>query len=247
MPENKIEISEETKELIESLFPYLSKRAQIVVNHILEHRFITTEDLEKKYGYAHPPRAARDVRESGIPLETFKVKSSDGRIIAAYKFGDLSKIQKDKLGGRKIFPKKFKEELYRISGGKCAICSGHFEMRYLQIDHRIPYEVAGENEGVLRNIRHYMLLCASCNRAKSWSCEHCPNFSKGKSPKICSTCYWASPEDYTHIALREVRRIDIIWEGEEVKLYEKLKRMAKENELHVPEFVKKIIEKCIKK
>ncbi len=245
MAKNKI--SKETRELIESLIPHLSKRAQIVVKHILENGFITTEDLEKKYGYAHPPRAARDVRESGIPLETFKVKSSDGRMIAAYRFGDLSKIQKDKLGGRKVFPKSFKEELYRLSGGKCAICLGHFEMRYLQIDHRIPYEIAGENEGIHRNIEDYMLLCASCNRAKSWSCEHCPNFFIEKSPKICSNCYWANPENYTHIALVEVRRIDIIWEGDEVKIYEKLKKMAQEYKTTIPEFVKKIIEKCIKK
>ena len=57
---------------------------------------ITTEDLEKEYGYNHPPRAARDVRETGIPLETFSVKSSSGKSIAAYKFGDLNKVQTEK-------------------------------------------------------------------------------------------------------------------------------------------------------
>ena len=40
-----------------------NKRAKIVIDHILKHGFITTEDLEKTYGYNHPPRAARDVRE----------------------------------------------------------------------------------------------------------------------------------------------------------------------------------------
>jgi hypothetical protein len=62
-----------------------NKRARIVIDHIMEHGFITTEDLEKKYGYNHPPRAARDVREAGIPLETYRIKSNDGmRNIAAY-------------------------------------------------------------------------------------------------------------------------------------------------------------------
>jgi hypothetical protein len=60
-----------------------NKRARIVIEHILENGFITTEKLEKQYGYNHPPRAARDVRESGIPLETFRVKDSEGRSIAA--------------------------------------------------------------------------------------------------------------------------------------------------------------------
>ena len=45
--------------------------------------------LIKLYGYQHPPRAARDVRELGIPLVTFRIKSSDGRSIGAYKFGNV--------------------------------------------------------------------------------------------------------------------------------------------------------------
>jgi len=65
-------------ELIERLKAVKGKRARIVVEHILKHGYITTEDLEKKYGYSHPPRAARDVREQGIPLETFRATSSDG-------------------------------------------------------------------------------------------------------------------------------------------------------------------------
>lgn len=56
----------------------------MVIDHIIAHGFITTEDLQK-YGYNHPPRAARDVREAGIPLETFFVESSDGQRIAAYR------------------------------------------------------------------------------------------------------------------------------------------------------------------
>jgi hypothetical protein len=82
-----------------------NKRARIVIEHILEHGFITTEDLEKKYGYNHPPRAARDVREAGIPLETYRVQSSDGRSIAAYKFGNPSDIRQQRLQGRITFPK----------------------------------------------------------------------------------------------------------------------------------------------
>ena len=78
---------------------------------------------EKKYGYNHPPRAARDVREAGIPLETFRVKSSDGRSIAAYKFGDLKKIKKDRLKGRILIPKKFKDELLKRNDNECNICS----------------------------------------------------------------------------------------------------------------------------
>lgn len=222
-----------------------SKRARIVIEHILEHGQITTEDLEKM-GYNHPPRAARDVREAGIPLETFRVQSSDGRSIAAYRFGDLSEIREERIRGRKTFPKKLKDDLYEISGGKCAICSGKFESRYLQIDHKVPYEVAGDEQESEWNTDDYMLLCGSCNRAKSWSCEHCESWLNDKLPQVCETCYWASPENYVHIALREVRRADILWNEDEVRAYERLKKSARRNQFPIPEHVKKIIENYLK-
>jgi hypothetical protein len=68
-----------------------AKRPKAVISHILQHGFVTTEELKNIYGYNHPPRAARDVREHGIPLNTFRVTGSDGKKIAAYKFGDVSK------------------------------------------------------------------------------------------------------------------------------------------------------------
>jgi hypothetical protein len=81
------------KEFLEQTATIINKRAKIVIEHVMKYGFITTEDLEKTYGYNHPPRAARDERECGIPLETFKVKSKEGKYIAAYRFGDLSQIQ----------------------------------------------------------------------------------------------------------------------------------------------------------
>ena len=100
------------KQIKQLLKEISNKRARIVVEHIMEHGFVTTGELEKKYGYNHPPRAARDVREFGIPLETFRVKHSDGRTIAAYRFGDLTQIQMGRLQGRQTFPKKLKDALY---------------------------------------------------------------------------------------------------------------------------------------
>jgi hypothetical protein len=234
------------KEIEEQLKSIQNKRARIVIEHILEHGFITTEDLEEKYGYNHPPRAARDVREAGIPLYTYRVQSSDGRrSIAAYKFGDLSKISKGKIEGRLAFPKKLKDALYQLSDGKCAICSGAFEARYLQIDHRVPYEVAGDRSHTNWDTGDYMLICGSCNRAKSWSCEHCPNWKDDKVPAVCERCYWANPTDYVHIALREVRRADIIWTEKEVQSYEKLKQAANQGKTRVPDFVKQIVNRSL--
>ncbi len=98
-----------------------AKRPKAVIDHILQYGFITTEDLKETYGYNHPPRAARDVRENGIPLETFRVTGSDGRKIAAYRFGDVSKARFSRFSGRTGLSKQIKDELIRQYGCKCFI------------------------------------------------------------------------------------------------------------------------------
>lgn len=78
-----------------------AKRPRTVIDHILKHGSITTEELKEKYGYNHPPRAARDVKEQGIPLEMFRVVGSDGQKIGAYRFGDPSKARFSKTAAER--------------------------------------------------------------------------------------------------------------------------------------------------
>ena len=234
------------KEFIEHIKSITNKRAKIVIDHIMKHSFITTEDLEKTYGYSHPPRAARDVRETGIPLVTFTVKSKGGKSIAAYKFGDITKLQVNRIAGRILFPKDFKRQLYELGKGRCYICDGQFEERYLQVDHRVPYEVGGDTN-TDRKLEDFMLLCGSCNRAKSWSCEHCDNWTIEKKPALCMQCYWGNPTNYNHITLKEIRRLDLHWTGEEVKYYDAIKIIADKNKIELPDFIKKVIADKTKK
>lgn len=219
-----------------------AKRPKAVIDHILQYGFVTTEELKQRYGYNHPPRAARDVRELGIPLATFRVTGTDGRKIAAYRFGDISTVRFSRLSGRTGLSKKLKNELIKRYGCKCFIYLEEVEERELQIDHRIPFEVDGEPELATEN---FMLLCGSANRAKSWSCEHCENWQSLKNKSICLSCYWAYPENYTHIAMRQVRRIDLIWEGDEIEIFERLKKQAISLNKEIPELVKEIIARAI--
>src|SRR4030043_1978533 len=101
--------NEYSKEFLDLLGYVVAKRPKTVIQHILKNGFITTEELKSKYGYNHPPRAARDVREEGIPLETFRVRDSEGRSIGAYRFADPAKARFGVLEGRKVFSKTFKE------------------------------------------------------------------------------------------------------------------------------------------
>ena len=115
----------------------------------------------------------------------------------------------------------------------------------MQIDHRVPYEVGGDIYED-RNIEDFMLLCGSCNRAKSWSCEHCDNWQTDKKTDLCMKCYWGNPTDYNHIVLKDIRRLDLQWEGSEVKFYDAVKSIAEEKEIELPDFVKQIIKDIAK-
>lgn len=220
-----------------------AKRPRIVIDHILKHGHISTEELKEKYGYNHPPRAARDVREHGIPLETFTVVGSDGRKIAAYRFAHPETIKFRRFDGRTGLSKEIRDKLIEKYGNRCFIYLEEIPERELQIDHRVPYEVAGDSAD--SNPDDYMLLCGSANRAKSWSCEHCQNWINLKKKEICISCYWAYPENYTHVAMQAVRRVDLMWQGEEVAQYEKLKTTASKTGKNIPQFVKEIIQKVV--
>lgn len=231
------------REFVKKCKAVTAKRPRMVIDHILKHGYITTEEIKEKYGYNHPPRAARDVKEQGIPLEMFRVTGSDGRKIGAYRFGDPGKTRFSKLTGRTAFAKQLKARLIGLQGRRCAIYLEDFEDRLLQIDHRIPFEVIGDDATKMEDPNSYMLLCGSANRAKSWSCEHCVNWQEMKKPEICRRCYWAYPEDYDHIAMRQARRVDIMWSGEEVLVYDRLKRRTMELQKDIPRYIKEIIEK----
>ena len=219
------------------------KRPSTVIQHIIRHGFITTEELANDYGYEHAPHAARDVRERGVNLVTYRVKSSDGRNIAAYKFGHPVFVDNkvSKVAGRTALSNALKKALIDKYGAVCFVYLQPMEERLLQIDHRIPYEIGGEQED---NVDCYMLLSPSANRAKSWTCEHCPNWVK-KDVTFCSSCFWTHPENYTHIAGKEERQIIITFTDNEIEDYNKLISLVGHEQAE--SIIKKLISDYIKK
>jgi len=220
-----------------------AKRARTVIDHILKHGIITNEEVSDIYGYDHPPRAVRDVRENGIPLITHTVVSpKTGRRMGAYTFDDPQKIKHGRIGGRRAFSKQFKQLILQHYGPKDAITGAVLDARYLQIDHRVPYEVSGDNSAdVALDPKDFMLLDGSSNRAKSWSCEHCENFLVKRDPAICKRCFWASPEDHDHIAEAQLRRAEIVWNEHEIGDYERIKKQAEKLGIDVPTMIKRLL------
>lgn len=232
-----------SKEILNRLNAITDKRPSTVIQHIIKYGYITTEELASKYGYEHAPRAARDVRERGVNLVTYRVKSSDGRNIAAYKFGEPVFIDNkiSKVGGRTALSQALKKALIDKYGAVCFVYLKPMEERLLQIDHRIPYEIGGELDD---NIDCYMLLSPSANRAKSWTCEHCPNWTR-KNLEFCSNCFWAHPENYTHIAGREERQIVITFSDNEIDDYNQLISLVGKEKAE--DKIKELISEFIKK
>ena len=220
-------MNEYPKEFLDLLQSVKAKRPQTVIKHILEHGFITSEELKNTYGYNHPPRAVRDVREYGIPIITYRVTGTDGRKIAAYKFGDPTDIQNNlsKAAGRTVLSKALKQALIDKYGSKCFIYLETMDKEVLQVDHRIPYEIGGEHDE--KDIDYYMLLSPSANRAKSWTCEHCGNWQK-KDSSFCLRCFWAYPENYDHIAGKFEKIISLVFTDDEIDDYYKLIELSGE-------------------
>ena len=220
-----------------------AKRPRTVIQHILKHGSITTQELSEVYGYEHPPRAIRDVRELGIPIVTAKTKDKSGKSIAEYKFGDLSKWcgVPGKASGRTALAKTLKDALIEKFGSRCFIYLEAMDAAELQVDHRVPYEIGGEVSP--EDTESFMLLCPSANRAKSWTCEHCENWER-KDASFCLRCFWAHPEDYDHVAGKFQKVVTIVFTGDEIEDYNRLIALVGED--NAEKAIKEMIDKYVK-
>jgi hypothetical protein len=230
------------REFVKLCRAVVAKRPRTVIAHLLRYGQITTEELKNRYGYNHPPRAVRDVKEQGIPIERVSAVGSDGRKMAAYRFADPKKARVRKSDGRTGLSKQLKDALIAQYGCRCFIYSEEMPAADLQIDHRVPYEVGGESATMAPE--EFMLLSGSANRAKSWSCEHCENWKSLKKRELCLSCYWAYPDHHTHVAMQPVRRVDLLWRGDDTTHYDRLKSDAAAAGLSVPEFVKDVLRRA---
>ena len=209
----------------------MSKRAAVVRDYILAHGAINTGQLADM-GYGHPPRAVRDLRDAGAGVQTVMITGPDGRRQASYVF---SGVANEDAAGRVNIPKAFADALKARTEHRCAVCAGVFPDRLLQADHRIPFAIAGDSAELLE--ADFMPLCAPDNRSKSWSCEHCPNWSV-KDVSVCASCFWAHPEGYSHVETRPERRLSIIFQGPDTTIYDGLQREARQRSVEVSDFAR---------
>ncbi|MFG2501450.1 hypothetical protein ACGFSB_24965 [Streptomyces sp. NPDC048441] len=210
----------------------MSSRAARARDHLLEYGSLTTEQLSEM-GYVHPPRAIGDLKDAGATIEGDSVKGSTGRTIRRYTLIEQMSMGK---AGRVGIPKRFRDALNAEFNFRCGICHGQFEARELQADHRVPFIVAGDKSDL--KIKDFMPLCASDNRSKSWSCENCQNLAS-RDESVCESCFWAHPENYTHVATKQERRVNLTFQGDEIATsYEAIKEAAHSEGLSIEEWLK---------
>ncbi len=216
-----------------------NQRARRLLELIVEHGEVTTEELTKRYGYSHPPRAKRDAVDLGFPIISRRVRSQDGtRNIAAYSLDHTATFVDGRTGRRRL-TKAFRDRLLKIADGRCAICGGTFPDRALQADHRIPYEIAGEVDKP--HVADFQMLCASCNSSKGRTCKgECPNWTK-RAAVVCATCIWASPETYEHIATRQRRQVTLTWDGADVETFDSIQAVAQAEGLDIATYLRRLL------
>ena len=178
-----------------------SKRAREVARIILDRGSCTTSDLEE-LGYKHAPRAVKDLKDAGVEIFTAMESYTDASSGQQKRRARYAVVGVDaSKESRRQFSKAITDAVK--ASGKCEVCGSPPP---LQVDHRIPFDIAGETYPHV--VSELMPLCPSCNRSKSWTCEHCPNWTV-KDAEQCRTCMWASPHDYKHVAGEERREIRI--------------------------------------
>lgn len=212
------------------------KRAVLALQVLLDKGQVSTDEL-KDLGYEHPPRIIGDIKDAGIPILKLSGKSRAGKRMAVYQFGSAEDIREGRIGGRAALPKAFKAELIAHYGSRDRITGASLHERLLQIDHRIPYRVAGDAGLDSRDVSAYMLLDGSSQRAKSFSCEQCENWQRLHDPAVCRACFWAYPEKYSHIAMEQIRRTDLVWQGADVAVHDRIRALAEKSGVSVNEYL----------
>ena len=137
-------MTKEDRKRLEELVKTIPLRPKRVLEYLLKKGEVSTYQLGK-LGYDQPPRAAMDLKDIGVKLVTKSSKHpKTGNRMVIYMLDD---DQSNTFApGRKAFPKNFKQEIIDRDDSKCILCDKLYSSRFLQIDHKIPFILGGEDE-----------------------------------------------------------------------------------------------------
>ena len=116
--------------------------------------------------------------------------------------------------------------------------------RLLQPDHRIPYEIGGDPDDMMRT-DYFMLLSPSVNRDKSWACEHCPNWIQKITAFVSPVIMHFQKNIRISLVFKE-RKINILFRNQDIGLYEQIVKQANMENISIQDFTKRMLEYCTK-
>jgi Zn-finger protein len=64
---------------------------------------------------------------------------------------------------------------------------------------------------------------------------------KLKQVKTCQSCYWANPEQHVHVAMEQIRRVDLVFGGEEAQKFDELRQRCKRRGKSVAQGLKELL------
>lgn len=230
------DLDEEVKEAIAEVIDFMGKRPLLGLATLLENHPQWTSGRLIKANYDHSPRVFGDLKDFGVPILAENMLGQNGERSHHYRLGSKEDIVRRPLKGRSTLRKKIKRELLAKFGCKDSLTEIEFPETSLQIDHRIPFRVSGDDPANLM-VERFMLLSASSQRAKAMACKRCRNMENAIQ-ETCKTCYWASPEDYTHVEGTEAKVTTVIWHGDDKDLFSLLKQQATLNNKDLAEEIK---------
>ena len=214
-----------------------AKRAKTVIDHILKHGHITTEELKNLYGYNHPPRAVRDVREQGIPLETFRMHGQRQPKPRGLPLRRPFQDSAGTLAGRKCFCKEFRERHWSNVTAASVACVLTTPSPCMQstIGAHMKWVAGGGVRHRGFNLDGGLMRQVLVLRAlQQLDGETGPEGSY-------DVLFGASPASYRHIAMRPVRRLELVWTEQEVAGFDKLSKAAQKRGMPLPDFIKTLL------
>lgn len=193
-------LSNSPQKLLEFVVSRVRPREKMVFQCVLRKGYVTKDDC-KAAGCDYV--VIRDLRKVGVPFVRHLNKY--------YLDWPSSSVGEYHL---QSLPPALRDQVIRDYGNRCAICLQVFESKELFPDHKIPRKIAGDDLLVEEGPLAFQACCYSCNNRKQQACRKCPNQVELKNPDNCRRCYWASPEDYDHVAMVEEMRADLVARGE---------------------------------
>jgi hypothetical protein len=111
-----------------------------------------------------------------------------------------------RVKGRRQLPVLEERALFERHAYRCNWCRMAFSKDGLSPDHRLPHHLFGEADYGARGLDALQALCVTHNNEKNSACRRCRNFKldAAADASVCMTCQWASPENFTHVAMQPV-------------------------------------------